>query len=86
MVDGFSASPIFDTFEMLEYICKKCGGECKPGKALKQILVPSGVPDFECDPVAARGSTMRLLATGDLDDCLKCVDCGWSFKQDSIDQ
>lgn len=53
--------------------CRKCDGQMRRGLALAQTF--SGVPDFPGD---THGITMSPGGQGQLVDCLKCLDCGWS--------
>jgi hypothetical protein len=64
---------------MTEQLCTKCGGEMQPSKALEQTWKPS-LPDFLCDPLDRNLKTMQPGGPGNLIDCLKCVDCGWSMR------
>ena len=59
---------------MDSYLCKKCGGDMNPGKALAQTMV-GGMPDFIGD---THSSTFSAGGPGKLIDCLKCELCGWS--------
>jgi len=54
--------------------CRKCGGEMKPGKALKEG-VTSSTDDI------GDGSVVTLNPSGQcrMVDCMKCSECGWSF-------
>ena len=54
--------------------CRKCGGHMKRGKALAQTFV-GGMPDFIGETHA---STFTAGGPGELVDCRKCEDCGWS--------
>lgn len=52
--------------------CKKCGEQMRAGKYINQTY--SGLPDFAGGEVV----TMSPGGTGSLENCLKCVNCGWS--------
>lgn len=52
--------------------CKRCGGELKPGIAIKQTF--SGSPDFAGVAIV----TMSPGGPGRLIGCMKCSACGWS--------
>lgn len=52
--------------------CRKCGGEMKKGKAIKQTF--TGRPDF----IGGDICTISPGGIGKIMSCLKCVDCGWS--------
>lgn len=52
--------------------CKRCGGELKPGIAIKQTF--SGSPDFAGGSIV----TMSPGGPGRLIGCMKCSACGWS--------
>lgn len=52
--------------------CKKCGGEMKPGQAIDQTW--TGTPDFAGGEIV----TMSPGGHGNLIDCMKCLNCGWS--------
>ena len=54
--------------------CRKCGATMQPGRALAQTFV-GGVPDFPGDDHA---STFSAGGPGQMIDCLKCPECGWS--------
>jgi len=56
--------------------CKKCGGTLKQSKALKQTYKIS--TDFIGD-CPGQGCTVSFGGPGELQDCLKCEDCGWSM-------
>ncbi len=60
--------------------CKKCGGEMKPGKAIRQTLV-MGVPDFPGNTIDSIGQTLSYGGPGRLVDCMKCSACGWSVTE-----
>ncbi|MGZ8158355.1 MAG: hypothetical protein ACXWT4_06055 [Methylobacter sp.] len=53
--------------------CKRCQGEMKPGKAIKNTL--TGIPDFIGDDHVC---TVSPGGPGKLIDCLKCPECGYS--------
>lgn len=57
-------------------ICKKCGGGCKPSKALLNIMKSSN--DFG-DDAGQFGATRRPSGEAEMVDCLKCEKCGHSF-------
>ncbi len=60
---------------MTENLCKKCGGEMPPSKAIASAYC-AGEPDFPGDLV---GMTMSIgVGAAKLVPCLKCVVCGWS--------
>ena len=52
--------------------CRKCDGKMLPGKALKETL--AGLSDFPGGEVV----TVSPGGAGNLVDCLKCTQCGWS--------
>jgi ribosomal protein S26 len=58
--------------------CKKCGGTMQPGKAIEQTL--TGIPDFVGDKYAV---TVSPGGPGELIDCIKCVECGYSVTKDA---
>jgi len=54
--------------------CPKCGGlMIEDGKALRQTF--TGTPDFYGDHVI----TMSPVWRGDITQCNKCSECGWSI-------
>ena len=57
----------------VDFECKKCKGEMKPGKAIMQTW--TGIPDFPGDKSCI---TMSPGGRGKLIDCLKCTKCGYS--------
>jgi uncharacterized OB-fold protein len=66
--------------ELGNAICKKCGGTCKPGQALINNLVVTGVPDFPGDDENTRGQTLNYdHSRARMITCMKCSECGHSF-------
>ena len=59
---------------MPDRTCRKCGATMQPGKALAQTFV-GGSPDFPGDDHA---TTFSAGGHGQMIDCLKCPECGWS--------
>lgn len=55
--------------------CKHCKADMIPGQAIKTMAVMS--VDF-IGETPSRGSTVNLRGTGQLMDCLKCPQCGFS--------
>lgn len=55
-------------------ICRRCGGQMKPGIALEQTY--TGRPDFP----GGEAVTMSAGGPGRLIDCMKCEKCGWSVR------
>lgn len=55
-------------------ICKKCGGQMRPGIATGQTWA-AGTPDFQDQTI---GVTMSPGGPGKIIECLKCESCGWS--------
>ncbi len=58
---------------MPRFPCKQCGSEMTTSKALAQTYV--GIPDSD---IGGGVSTFSAGGPGELVDCLKCQDCGWS--------
>lgn len=56
--------------------CNKCGGNARPGKALKAKVVSAD--DFGGD-AGLPGTTLREEYDGTLIDCMKCEGCGHSW-------
>ena len=54
--------------------CRKCGGEMKRGIATLQTFT-AGTPDFAGD---SHATTFSAGGPGEVIECLKCVECGWS--------
>lgn len=57
-----------------EGVCKKCGGELRPSKAI--VCKTTGMADFAGDTHACTVSPDPRQPV--LVDCLKCTKCGWS--------
>ena len=57
---------------VMDNICRKCGGQMKPGKAIQQTY--TGTPDFPNGAVV----TLSAAGPGRLVDCDKCEKCGHS--------
>lgn len=65
---------------VMDNICRKCGGQMKPGKAIQQTY--TGMPDF------LNGAVVTLSAGGPgrLVDCDKCEKCGYSVATEKADE
>jgi hypothetical protein len=65
-------------FSLAKITCKKCGGPCHPGKALKNA-------DLITDPDAAGKSTVFENAGPPvMVEVMKCQGCGHSFRMEKI--
>lgn len=61
------------TLAWTDSICRKCGGDMAPGKAIAQTF--DGIPDFPGD---AHPVTLSPGGPGEMVDVMKCSRCGWS--------
>ena len=62
-------------------ICKICGGLASVGYSLLQKSVPAGTPDFASDTRESFGQTLVIVHSPNaLMGCLKCRECGHSWK------
>lgn len=62
--------------------CRKCGGVMVASRALAQTFV-GGEPDFPGD---THSSTFSAGGPGELINCMKCEDCGWSVTNGGLER
>lgn len=70
---GIASDTPFDMNIEVKPTCKSCGGNCKPGKALKNETL-YGEPD-----IVGKRTVYEGEGEAKIKDVLKCQDCGHSF-------